>query len=59
MILEDELTAAYIEGYGMAGQETGYWGYRFLQAVKRSGGTTFRRRGEPRIEHVRGGPCSD
>lgn len=38
MSLEDELTEAFIAGYKVAGEEVGYWGRRFLQAVKRNGG---------------------
>ncbi|MCF6152766.1 MAG: hypothetical protein E3K38_10830 [Candidatus Kuenenia stuttgartiensis] len=38
MTLEDELTEAFIAGYKVAGEEVGYWGRRFLQAVKRNGG---------------------
>ncbi|MDX2016430.1 MAG: HNH endonuclease [Planctomycetota bacterium] len=38
MSLETELTDAFIEGYRVAGKEVGYWGRRFLQAVKRKGG---------------------
>jgi len=38
MELEDELTEAFLDGYRVAGEETGYWGRRFLQAVRRNGG---------------------
>jgi 5-methylcytosine-specific restriction protein A len=38
MSIEDELTAAFIDNYQLAGKEVGYWGHRFLQAVKRNGG---------------------
>lgn len=49
MTLEEELTAAFIDGYRVAGEEVGYWGRRFLQAVKRSGGlATAKRMLQPR-----------
>lgn len=38
MSLEDELTAAFIDGYHVAGKEVGYWGRRFLQSVRNNGG---------------------
>lgn len=38
MSLEEELTTAFIDLYHLAGKEVGYWGRRFLQAVKRNGG---------------------
>lgn len=56
MSLEDELTAAFIDGYKVAGKEVGYWGHRFLQAVKRSGGlATAKRMLLPRNEGQRKG----
>lgn len=56
MSLEDELTAAFVEGYKAAGEATGYWGHRFLQAVKRNGGlATARRMLSPRTEGQRKG----
>jgi len=44
MSIEDELTAAFIEGYRIAGKEVGYWGRRFLQAVKNKGGLATAKR---------------
>lgn len=44
MSLEDELTNAFIDGYHVAGKEVGYWGRRFLQAVRRKGGLATARR---------------
>lgn len=44
MALEDELTAAFIEGYKVAGKEVGYWGHRFRQAVVRNGGLATAKR---------------
>jgi 5-methylcytosine-specific restriction enzyme A len=44
MSLDEELTAAFIEGYQVAGREVGYWGRRFLQAVKRNGGLATAKR---------------
>jgi 5-methylcytosine-specific restriction protein A len=44
MGIEDELTAAFIEGYRIAGKEVGYWGRRFLQAVKNKGGLATAKR---------------
>jgi len=38
MSIEDELSQAMFDGYRRAGEETGYWGRRFLQSVKRNGG---------------------
>ena len=56
MLLEDELTEAFIDGYKVAGSEVGYWGRRFLQAVKRNGGlATARRMLLPRNEGQRKG----
>lgn len=56
MSLEEELTAAFIEGYRVAGREVGYWGRRFLQAVKRNGGlATAKRMLLPRNEGQRKG----
>ena len=56
MSLEDELTAAFITGYKTAGEEVGYWGRRFLQAVKRNGGlATAQRMLLPRNEGQRRG----
>ena len=56
MGLEDELTAALIDGYQRAGKEVGYWGRRFLQAVRRNGGhATVRRMMAPRNAGQRAG----
>jgi len=44
MNLEEELTAALLDGYQRAGEDVGYWGRRFLQAVRRSGGLSTARR---------------
>jgi len=44
MKIEDELTAAFVEGYRVAGEEVGYWGRRFLQAVRRNGGLATAKR---------------
>ena len=44
MSLQDELTAAFVEGYRIAGKEVGYWGRRFLQAVKNKGGLATAKR---------------
>lgn len=56
MSLDEELTAAFIEGYHVAGKEVGYWGKRFLQAVKRNGGlATAKRMLLPRNEGQRKG----
>src|SRR6185369_14820463 len=49
MSLEQELTDEFVKLYKVAGTEVGYWGRRFLQAVKRSGGlATARRMLKPR-----------
>jgi 5-methylcytosine-specific restriction protein A len=56
MSLEDELTAALIEGYQRAGKEVGYWGHRFLGAVRRNGGrATAKRMMKPRNRGQRAG----
>jgi len=53
---EDQLTAAFIDGYRVAGEEVGYWGRRFLQSVKRNGGlATAKRMLKPRSESQRKG----
>lgn len=44
MNLEEDLTAAFIDGYKIAGNEVGYWGRRFLQAVKNKGGLATAKR---------------
>lgn len=49
MNLEDELTAALTDGYQRSGDEVGYWGTRFIQAVRRNGGlATAKRMLKPR-----------
>jgi len=56
MTLEEQLTAALIDGYQRAGKEVGYWGRRFLQAVRRNGGlATARRMMAPRNAGQRAG----
>lgn len=56
MGLEEELTEALIEGYQRAGEEVGYWGRRFLQAVRRNGGlVTAKRMLKPRSTGQRAG----
>lgn len=56
MSTENELTTAFINGYQLAGKEVGYWGRRFLQAVKRNGGlATAKRMLLPRNEGQRKG----
>lgn len=56
MSIEHELTQAFIDGYHVAGKEVGYWGRRFLQAVKRKGGlATAKRMLLPRNEGQRKG----
>lgn len=56
MGLEDDLSAALIDGYQRAGKEVGYWGRRFLQAVRRNGGlATVKRMMEPRNAGQRAG----
>lgn len=54
--LAQELEDALIEGYHQAGRETGYWGRRFLQAVRRNGGlATVKRMLAPRTTPQRQG----
>jgi len=49
MSLEDELTVAMTEGYRRTGEEIGYWGRRYLQALRRAGGlATAKRMLKPR-----------
>ena len=51
-----ELTEALLDGYRRAGEETGYWGTRFLQAVRRNGGLeTAKRMLRPRTVGQRAG----
>ncbi|MBS0424416.1 MAG: hypothetical protein JSR71_08335 [Proteobacteria bacterium] len=44
MSLESDLTNAFIDGYHVAGKEVGYWGCRFLQAVRKNGGLATAKR---------------
>jgi 5-methylcytosine-specific restriction protein A len=44
MSREDELTEAFLEAYRRTGNEVGYWGTRFLQAVRRHGGLATAKR---------------
>ena len=57
MSLDDELTNALIDdGYKRAGEEVGYWGARFRQAVLRNGGlSTAKRMLKPRNTSQRAG----
>lgn len=56
MVLEQELTAALEQGYRDAGKKAGYWGHRFLQAVRRNGGlATVKRMLLPRNQQQRKG----
>ena len=56
MNMEDELTVALIDSYRRAGEEVGYWGRRFLQAVHRNGGVaTVKRMLNPRTAGQRAG----
>lgn len=40
----DELSAAFVDGYRLAGEEVGYWGRRFLKSVRRNGGLATAKR---------------
>lgn len=56
MPVKQELTEALVQGYYDAGKKAGYWGHRFLQAVKRNGGLpTVQRMLLPRNEQQRKG----
>src|SRR5688572_10037324 len=56
MTLEEQLTETLIEGYREAGEKTGYWGRRFLQAVRSKGGlATVKRMLRPRNQQQRKG----
>lgn len=56
MSLEDELTSVLIATYQRAGEEVGYWGIRFLQAIRRNGGlATAKRMLKPRTSGQRAG----
>ena len=49
MSIEDELNAALVDAYQRSGDEVGYWGTRYLQAVRRDGGlATAKRMLKPR-----------
>lgn len=49
MSIEDELNAALVDAYQRSGEEVGYWGTRYLQAVRRNGGlATAKRMLKPR-----------
>ncbi len=54
--IEEQLTADFLELYKKAGEEVGYWGRRFLQAVRRNGGfATVKRMLLPRTAGQRAG----
>ncbi len=54
--LEEQLTADFLDLYKKAGEEVGYWGRRFLQAVRRNGGyATVKRMLLPRTMGQRAG----
>jgi 5-methylcytosine-specific restriction protein A len=56
MKLEDELTAALIDGYEQAGKEIGYWAHRYVQALRRNGGLAAAKRMlQPRTSEQRKG----
>lgn len=56
MSLEDELTVALLDGYQRAGDDVGYWGHRFRQAVRNKGGlSTAKRMMKPRNSGQRKG----
>ncbi len=56
MVLEDKLTDSLIEAYRRGGEEVGYWGRRFLQAIRRKGGlATAKRMLKPRNPGQRAG----
>jgi 5-methylcytosine-specific restriction protein A len=56
MSLTDDLEAAMRIGYQRAGEEAGYWGYRFLQSINRNGGlATAQRMLKPRTAGQRKG----
>ncbi len=49
MSIEDELNATLVDAYQRSGDEVGYWGTRYLQAVRRNGGlATAKRMLKPR-----------
>jgi 5-methylcytosine-specific restriction endonuclease McrA len=54
--LQDELTWMMIDGYQRAGEETGYWGKRYLRSINRDGGlATAKRMLTPRTKGQRKG----
>jgi 5-methylcytosine-specific restriction protein A len=54
--LEEQFTRALLDQYKKSGEEVGYWGKRFRQAVLRSGGVaTAKRMLQPRTEGQRKG----
>jgi len=56
MSLEDDLTDALVVGYQRSGDEVGYWGRRYIQAVRRNGGlATAKRMLKPRSTGQRTG----
>lgn len=56
MTKREDLSAAFVEGYRLAGEEVGYWGRRFLQSVRRNGGlATAKRMLLPRTSNQRKG----
>jgi len=56
MALKRELTDALIEAYKRGGEETGYWGYRFLRSLRNNGGlATAKRMLKPRSSAQRAG----
>lgn len=49
MSTEDELNAALVDAYQRSGEEVGYWGTRYIQALRRNGAlATARRMLKPR-----------
>lgn len=56
MVLADELHEEMLALYRRAGEEAGYWGTRYLQAVRRKGGlTTAKEMMRPRSKGQRAG----
>ena len=52
MSLQDELTQTMVDGYRRAGEEVGYWGKRYLQAIRRGGGLATAKRMLSRKQNV-------
>jgi len=44
MSVKEKLTEALIDGYERTGEEVGFWGYRFLRAVRNNGGLATAKR---------------